>query len=171
MATGSHRARAQCWERGLRTLYQPKQRHTFVTLSPWSAFWLMFCQFHALGSLRSNCQRHKAGGSGGWRMSDVTESWMKKRVSMFGMCWGGFQAGESEAGGLRVMPLVLSMCYFSDSLLETCMWSYSFNKACVNIMLRVKCLRTQCIALWNWQENPFSTVRAISEENTSLCSS
>lgn len=51
----------------------PKQKHTFVILFPWSAFWLMFCQVHALGSLHSNCQRHKAGGSGGWRMSDVTE--------------------------------------------------------------------------------------------------
>lgn len=74
----------------------PKQKHTFVILFPWSAFWLMFCQVHALGSLHSNCQRHKAGGSGGWRMSDVTEGWMKKRLSMFGMCWGASKLGKKK---------------------------------------------------------------------------
>lgn len=51
----------------------PKQKHTFVILFPWSALWLMFCQFRALGSLHSNCQGHKAGGSGECRMTDVTE--------------------------------------------------------------------------------------------------
>ncbi len=114
----------------------PKQKHTFVIFFPWSAFWLMFCQFHAFGSLHSNCQRHKAGGSGGWRMSDVTEGWMKKETVYVWYVLLGFQA-------LQVMLLVLSMYYFLYSLPEMRMRSHSFNKACLNIMLCMKFLRKQ----------------------------
>lgn len=51
----------------------PKQKHTFVILFPWSALWLMFCQFRDLGSLHINCQGRKAGGNGECKMTDVTE--------------------------------------------------------------------------------------------------
>lgn len=74
---------AQWWERGANEPSElndmlPKQKHTFVILFPWSALWLMFCQFRALGSVHSNCQGHKAGGSGECRMTDVTGGWIKK---------------------------------------------------------------------------------------------
>lgn len=69
----------------------------------------MFCQFRAPGSLHSNCQGHKAGGGKSCRMTDVTEGWIKKQLSVFGMCWG-FQAlrGEGMGEGRHVILLVLS---------------------------------------------------------------
>lgn len=41
---------------------------------------------------------------------------MKKRLSMFGMCWGASEK-EKEKKRLQVMLLVLSMYYFLYSLL------------------------------------------------------
>lgn len=68
------------------------ETEALVILSPWSALRLMVCQFRALGSLHSNCQGYKARGNSECRVTDVPEGRVKKkkkkRLSMFGMCWG-----------------------------------------------------------------------------------
>lgn len=77
---------------------QPKQKRTFGILFPWSALWLMVCQFRALGSLHSNCQGYKARGSSECRVTDVPEGWVKKKKKdcLCLVCAGGFQDTASS---------------------------------------------------------------------------
>lgn len=95
----------------------------------------MFCQFHALGSLHSNCQWHKAEGSGRWRMSDVTECSMKKTV------YGGYVLGGFQIRGGGGMLLVGLTYYFTYSLLRCKCSCIHSNKAPLSIMQCMKFLR------------------------------
>lgn len=127
----------------------PKQNHTFVILFPRSALWLMFCQLHTLGSLHSNCQGHKAGGSGECRMTDVTEGWIKKETVYVWYVLGGFQLDEKKKTSGHAFRACILVLTASDVKVVTFFWT-----ACLNIMLCMKFWRKRgygnglCVSEW-----------------------
>lgn len=67
----------------------PNQGHSFGIPFSSSALWLMVRQFHAAGSLHSDCQGHGAHGREELRIQDERcAREMGRRLAILGMCWG-----------------------------------------------------------------------------------
>lgn len=123
---------------------QPKQKRTFGILFPWSALWLMVCQFRALGSLHSNCQGYKARGSSECRVTDVPEGWVKKKKQKKKTVYVWYVLGASKIR-LQVELLVPAFLYSPQK--QLC----SFNKACTNSKRNSKQNAVRCFCVCQGQ--------------------